>query len=195
MVAVFMLALAVSMDGFGVAVTYGLRHIRVPVICIFIVSLCSGMITLLAMSVAQQFADWMSADQARQLGAWVLIILGMYVIAQKFIHIQWYQYAIVIQILHTPLAADRDDSGNISPIEAVWLGIALSLDASGAGVGAAWTGLSPIITSSVIAISGGLFIALGLRVGYQASDRPWMYKYTWFPGSLLILLGMIKLLL
>ena len=47
---------------------------------------------------------------------------------------------VVIQILRSPSKADMDNSGSISTQEAMWLGIALSLDAFGAGLGAALLG-------------------------------------------------------
>ena len=44
---------------------------------------------------------------------------------------------VVIHILKKPTRADFDRSGIITGLEALFLGVALSLDAFGAGIGAA----------------------------------------------------------
>ena len=51
---------------------------------------------------------------------------------------------VVISILQKPTDVDFDKSGTINGVEALVLGIALSLDAFGAGIGAAMIGISPL---------------------------------------------------
>ena len=52
------------------------------------------------------------------------------------------RFGIIIQILKEPRRADLDRSGMISSKEALWLGLALSLDSCGAGIGMALMGYS-----------------------------------------------------
>lgn len=87
-----------------------------------------------------------------------------------------------------------DKSGNISASEATLLGLALSLDAFGAGIGAALIGFVPLLTASVISISSGSFIALGLRIGFRYAEMTWMKKLSILPGCVLILMGLLKML-
>ncbi|WP_372636321.1 manganese efflux pump, partial [Cohnella sp.] len=47
-VSLLLLALAVSLDGFGVGVTYGLRGIRVPWVSIAIIAACSGLMLFIS---------------------------------------------------------------------------------------------------------------------------------------------------
>jgi putative sporulation protein YtaF len=108
--------------------------------------------------------------------------------------IEWKRIGLVIQILRKPSLADMDRSGIISASEAVLLGIALSLDAFGAGIGAAFIGFSSLLTAVIIAISSGFFIASGLRVGIIYADRSWVKKLSFLPGFLLIVMGLMKLL-
>ena len=51
---------------------------------------------------------------------------------------------LVIQILRKPTVADFDKSGTISAGEALLLGIALSVDSFGAGIGASLLGMHPL---------------------------------------------------
>lgn len=98
----------------------------------------------------------------------------------------------VIQILRTPSAADMDRSGNISAAEAALLGIALSLDAIGAGFGAALVGYGALTTALCIAAASGAFVWLGTVLGRRVAGRIGR-KLAVLPGFLLICVGILKL--
>lgn len=98
----------------------------------------------------------------------------------------------VIQILRTPSAADMDRSGNISATEAALLGIALSLDAIGAGFGAALVGYGALVTALCITTASGLFVWLGTMLGRRVAGRLGR-KLAVLPGFMLIGVGILKL--
>jgi putative sporulation protein YtaF len=101
---------------------------------------------------------------------------------------------IVIHILKKPVIADMDKSGSITGWEAVLLGIALSLDAFGAGIGAALIDLSPLFTTLSIAIMSALFLWGGMASGlYFFSKTNWMKRLSILPGVLLIIMGLLKM--
>lgn len=222
-VSLCIVALAVSLDGFGVGVMYGLRRISIPFVSIVIISCCSGLIIYGSMIMGEYLSRFLSPSAASIIGAVILILIGVCAVFQvvmfknensdspgnsmddffkvspedsseDLIKGHHQDLPIILQILRTPPEADRDRSGNISPSEATVLGIALSLDAFGAGVGAAFIGLTPLLTSTVTAGASGAFIALGLRTGYMFSETPWFRKLTILPGCILVLLGIIKLM-
>ncbi len=83
---------------------------------------------------------------------------------------------IVIHILRKPMSADIDKSGVINGIEAVLLGFALSIDAFGAGIGAAILGFSPIVMSIAVAIMSSLFVSIGINAGHFLSKWKWIDK-------------------
>ena len=91
------------------------------------------------------------------------------------------------------MEADFDRSGHISSTEALFLGLALSLDSFGAGVGAALIDLPPILFSIIITISCTIFILAGIRIGNLLSNVSWMKKLTVLPGIALVLIGIFKL--
>jgi putative sporulation protein YtaF len=229
------LAFAVSLDGFGVGVMYGLRKIRIPILSIGIISLWSGIIIYSSMQIGVLMSSFMSPVAAKRIGALILIGIGIWALAQlrqqqksqdpgdtaksedqailssvdpntepvtmdtlqrtkEILNIELKRFGLVIQILRTPSIADVDKSGNISASEATLLGLALSLDAFGAGIGAALIGFVPLLTASVISISSGSFIALGLRVGFRYAEMNWMKKLSILPGCVLIFMGLLKLL-
>jgi putative Mn2+ efflux pump MntP len=241
-----LLAFALSLDGFGVGITYGLRKMKIPLLSIMIISLCSGIVICVSMQVGVLLARVVSPDAASVIGAVILVLMGCWSLIQMLMQkekeqepentqgdeqaaagkipyakvnalnggsaadsdhgdtaaaaksevfsLELRHFGVVIQILRTPSSADMDASGSISPMEAMLLGIALSLDAFGAGLGAALLGFSPIPTSLMIALFSGSFLLLGMRTGLKLSGKYWMKHAGLLPALLLITMGIMKLL-
>lgn len=238
------IAFAVSLDGFGVGVTYGMRRIKIPFLSVFIIACCSGLIIWLSMQAGTWLSGYLSDFAAHLIGALVLIAIGGYALFQLrrsrreqggdgdfseskpasfagsadegdglvstksfrratersaagaalVLIVELKRLGLVIQILRTPQAADVDNSGIISASEAVMLGVALSLDAFGAGLGAAMIGLPALLTAIVIAAFSAIFLLGGIRFGFQCSNWKGMQALSFLPGILLIIMGIMKLL-
>ncbi|OMD48395.1 sporulation membrane protein YtaF [Paenibacillus borealis] len=242
-----LLAFALSLDGFGVGITYGLRKMKIPLLSIMIISLCSGIVICVSMQVGVLLAKVISPQAASSIGAIILVLMGCWSLVQMLIQkekehspggqetgtvllsgvaskgeaatadladttadsvseiekdaqkaavfsLELRHLGVVIQILRTPSSADMDASGSISSMEAMLLGIALSLDAFGAGLGAALLGFSPVSTSLMIALFSGTFLLLGMRTGLKLSGRYWMKHAAVLPALMLIAMGIMKLL-
>lgn len=223
LVSLVILALAVSLDGFGVGIMYGLRKIRIPPVSIAIISGCSGLVIYASMKAGAYAAQFVSPVLAKWIGAVILIGIGLWAIVQMrkqrhepahdathspepeqikqepanlrtVLRIELKRLGLVIEILRSPSLADMDRSGIISSSEAVLLGTALSLDAFGAGIGAAFMGFPPLMTALMIALSSGLFISTGLRVGLAYADTRWLHKISMLPGFILIAIGIMRLM-
>ncbi|SFE49517.1 putative sporulation protein YtaF [Paenibacillus catalpae] len=222
------LAFAVSVDGFGVGVTYGLRRIRIPLLSVVIIACCSGLVIFLSMLVGSWITGYLSPFVAKLFGAVVLVGIGTWALLQLrrsgreaaegqaegdaehaaeadsdpsdrshpvlVVIVELKRLGLVIQILRTPQAADVDKSGTISAAEAVMLGVALSFDALGAGIGAAMIGLSPLLTPIMIAAASAIFLLGGMRFGFRFSNWKGMQAVSVLPGILLIVIGICKLL-
>ncbi|WP_273851018.1 sporulation membrane protein YtaF [Guptibacillus spartinae] len=207
-VSLFFLAFAVSVDGFGVGLTYGLRKMKIPFKSILIISICSAISMLIAMGFGSLLQLWISDIVAQRIGGGILIVLGVWVLYQMIrnnkdvektvserilLHYEIRSLGVVISILRKPTTADFDDSGTITGIEAIMLGAALSLDAFGAGIGASMVGFPPIETSLLIACMSSLFLLSGLKFGNLTSNIKWMDKLSFLPGCLLIILGFMRM--
>lgn len=230
-----LLAFALSLDGFGVGITYGLRKMKIPLLSVMIISLCSGVVIYVSMQVGVLLAKVISPHAASSIGAVILVLMGCWSLFQMLTQkekdavapsqgsgatdqetlletaasaagaeaeppkpavfsLELRHLGVVIQILRTPSSADIDASGSISPMEAMILGIALSLDAFGAGLGAALLGFSPWSTALMIALFSGTFLRLGMRTGLRLSGSYWMKHAAVLPALLLIAMGIMKLL-
>ncbi|WP_217596311.1 sporulation membrane protein YtaF [Cohnella sp. GbtcB17] len=227
------LAFAVSLDGFGVGITYGLRKIRIPLPSIAIIAACSGAVILISMIVGSLIAGWLSPYGSKAVGAVILIGIGTWALIQfarnrkadvdgnrssdsgtadgdekkadatsakdvdgavPMLTLELRVFGLIIQILRTPSVADVDRSGIITSGEALLLGIALSLDAFGAGIGAALVGFPAMPTALLIAAASGMFLWAGMRVGFLAAGLRWVQRLTVLPGIILIVMGIFKLM-
>ncbi|WNS46356.1 manganese efflux pump [Paenibacillus sp. MMS20-IR301] len=239
LLSLLLLAFALSLDGFGVGVTYGLRKMKIPLLSIMIISLCSGVVIYVSMQVGVLLAKVVSPHAASSIGAVILVLMGCWSLFQMLTQkekekeqegavngdelpedqarletaaaaadgadaadlqkpavfsLELRHLGVVIQILRTPSSADMDASGSISSMEAMILGIALSLDAFGAGLGAALLGFSPVSTALMIALFSGTFLLLGMKTGLRLSGSYWMKHAALLPALLLIAMGIMKLL-
>ncbi|MGP7816725.1 sporulation membrane protein YtaF [Niallia sp. 01092] len=207
-ISLILLALAVSIDNFSVGFTYGLRKMKIPFKSIFIIACCSGFTLLVGMFFGHVISRIFSPNFAESIGGFILILLGIWILFQFFrpskekevlthekniINFEIKSLGIVINILKKPMSADFDNSGTITGMEAVVLGLALSLDAFGAGIGASMLGFSPVyLTIAVIGMSTS-FVSLGIIGGSFFSKKSFMEKFSFIPGVILIIIGIFKL--
>ncbi|WP_017726620.1 sporulation membrane protein YtaF [Halalkalibacterium ligniniphilum] len=204
----FALALAVSLDSFGVGLTYGLRKMKLPFKSLCFIAGCSAASILLAMIFGLTIQQYVSPTVAESLGGGILVLIGAWALYQVFrparnsaktkedqiiLNFEIKVLGVVIRVLRKPMVADMDDSGTITGREALLLGIALSLDAFGAGIGAAFIGFSPLWLALCVAFMSASFVTLGMKSGYRFAESLWMKKFSFIPGLLLILLGISNL--
>jgi putative sporulation protein YtaF len=205
---IILLALAVSLDSFSVGFTYGLRKMRIPFKSIVIIACCSAMTLTIAMSIGHLLQRFLSPVFAEKMGGIILIILGVWVIYQFFrsekekdilphekviINLEIKSLGLVIHILKKPMSADFDKSGTITGVEAIMLGLALSLDAFGAGIGAVMLGFSPGYLALAVALLSSLLVFFGIKLGSYLSQITWLQKFSFLPGVLLIIIGVWKI--
>lgn len=74
----FLLVIAVSIDGLGVGITYGMQKIKVPIWAILIIMLCSGTVLLASMTIGNFLEKFISVDIAQSIGGVILISLGLF---------------------------------------------------------------------------------------------------------------------
>ncbi len=211
--ALLLLAFAVSLDSFSVGFTYGIRKMKIPLFSIFIVACMSAITLLVSMLIGELIGNVLSPVLAGRIGGIIIVSLGIWIVWQtlkspgelredhhtapaseeKLIAtIEMKYFGIAINILKKPLEADIDRSGTINGLEAILLGLALSLDAFGAGIGAAMLGFSPLALSVSIGIMSSLFLLAGMTFGNKLSYNQAISKLTFLPGVLLIVIGILK---
>ncbi|QRG68048.1 sporulation membrane protein YtaF [Brevibacillus choshinensis] len=215
-----LVSLAISMDSVSVGLTYGLRNMRMPFLSLAVVSGCSFIVVYGVMMIGSSLTYWLTPEIGKQIGAAVLIAMGLFTLwrlvsprsaaeeeqSQKeqvsvalrqgeqepTVLSQFRMFGLMIQILRDPSRADTDRSGHIMGSEAVMLGLALSLDAFGAGISLTFLGYSPLIVALCIALMSALLLQIGMTLGRRAGQSKWIAKLTWLPPILLICIGLAK---
>ncbi len=205
-------ALALNLDSFGAGMAYGARQIKVPVISLIIISLISVAAICISMLGGRCLLSFIPVSLAHRFGGVLLLLVGLWVLFQarqgrarteetparrtpdgKVFEIYIRPLGLVIRVLKEPTLADLDQSGVISPAEALILGTALAMDAFGAGFAVSILGFSLFTTALVVGIGHFSLAYLGLLAGRTISASNIGRRLTFLPGCILIFLGLFKI--
>lgn len=183
---------AVSLDGFTVGMTYGLRKITITFSTLLIIITCSGLVVLCSMTVGYIVIKYIPNKYTAYSGGVILICLGVFLLIsliREKLQQKKQANSPYTSFIKDPTIVDADNSGTLSVSEAFVLGIALALDAFGAGFAAAMLGFSIIMTTTCIAVASGLFVFSGFRLGHLLANISWIKRLIYVPPLLLILIG------
>lgn len=198
------LVFALSIDGLLVGVAYSLRQIKLPFAAYCVVGLTTSALMGLAVSAGSYLGSQITSRQGNLLGGYLLLGVGLWQLAQSWqqqlasaptdqvasFHLK--PLGLVIQILRDPQVADINCSGSIDFREALLLGLALGLDALGAGFAAALTHLS-LWAIPATGISAMVMLAVGCFLG-SLLEGIRVTRWGWAaPGLVLIVLGLLQL--
>ncbi|MGQ9778318.1 MAG: sporulation membrane protein YtaF [Bacillota bacterium] len=202
-IGIFLLLLATSLDGLSAGLAYGLRGISFPWRSRLIVVGISVLALYFAVWGARSVGGLIRPAPARILGGMLLFALGLWTAGKNLLprrlfpagHIWTWRIrplGLVIQIVREPLAADLDASGAIDGREALWLGLALSLDTLGTSFLVALGGKVPFFLPFLLGFANWLFLSAGLAGGRLFAHEEWPLLRV-LPGLILMLLGLLRI--
>jgi putative sporulation protein YtaF len=209
---VLFLCAAVSLDALAAGAAYGTRGIHMPIASIGMIGVATVVCTTIAMSATHLLsASLIDARVATAIGALLLILLGVYRFLLDYLTshsevppqesnqhaaasgLRFSVGGLVIEIMAKPEAADIDRSMHISPIEAIFLGLALVIDnmvaASAANLGHAL----PVYTPFAMAAVQMAFVSIGFHGSEQLVSHHVHFRLRFVSGSVLVLLGVVRL--
>ena len=201
------LVIALSIDAFVASFAYGTNKIRIPFLSTIIISaICSGILAL-SLIIGSVLSDFINANITIAIGFVIMFLLGIIKLFDSSIKTlirknknfkKEYKFTLfslnfILNVYADPEKADMDRSRLLSPVEAVSLAIALSLDGAIAGFGAGLLSGSIIQTVLFSFVIGACFIIAGYRLGNHISKKL-SFDMSWISGILLILLAFLKLL-
>lgn len=168
-------ALSSSIDNFGVGVSYGITKIKIGPGANSTIAVIAFVFSLVGIYFGHYIAKVMPGTLSTVVAALFVFIIGIRIILITFQAkrkpkkpLSQGKSRSINQYLDYPEEADKDKSGEISLVESLVLGVAVSMNALTNGLGAGLMGLSPFAVSvltavfSFIAIWGG--VSLGERV-------------------------------
>jgi len=204
LLAIVLFALAVSSDGFVVGMSYGIRKIKMPLISLLVICVASASSVTIAMLFGKGLTCFLSPLAAAQLGAITIILIGGFFLMQSLrqklcgleveeedplLSLKVKPLGIIIQILKEPSSADFDRSGEIGLQEAFFLGLALAMDAFGAGIGIAMAGYNILFTAISVGMLKFILVSSGLKLGTIIRNERWQYIPSVLTGLILLVLG------
>lgn len=175
-----LLALSVSIDSLGMGITYGLKKTKITIISNIILFAISFCITCGSIFLGHYISTLFSPTISTILGSSFLIILGVY---------------NIYKTINKPLIDyDIDHSNNIDAKEAIFLGLALSIDSACIGIGSGIIGINNIVLPFFVASFQLVFLNCGNLVANSIAKYVNVSEYALsiFSSFILILVGIFR---
>ena len=187
-------AVSASLDALIVGITYGIKKVHIGFLTNLLVSLVTLAGTVVSIGLGLKLAPLFPPRAASLAGSAILILLGGYYILKFLIQaLKKYlekRQLTAAEMQHTSSAAPRDV---LSLRETILLGIALSVNNMGIGIGASIAGLELLPAASATFIFSICFLYLGNRLGKMRFLRIADRFADPLSGLLLIGLGIFEL--
>ena len=176
-----LLALSVSIDSLGIGITYGIKHTKIRSISNIILFAISFCMTSGSIFIGHYISVLLSPTFSTILGSSFLIILGVYNI-----------YKV---LNNPPVDYDIDHSNNIDRKEAIFLGLALSIDYACVGIGSGIIGLNDIILPILVSSFQLVFLNCGNLVAKYIIQRIEIQENVLaiLSGAVLILVALLRI--
>ena len=175
-----LLALSVSIDSLGIGISYGIKHTKISKISNFTLFSISFLMTSFSIFIGNSISSLLSEKFSILIGSLLLIFLGI--------------YGIYKNISQQTTNYDFNHSNEIDSKEAIFLGLALSIDSFCVGLGI--IGLNDILLPFLVSIFQLFFINCSANIAnlllskFNISDNILSY----ISSFSLILLGILKIL-
>lgn len=202
-----LLVLSLCIDACVASFAYGTNKIKIPFLSGSIITGISTLFLVISIALGTLIKSFLPPSITTIACFSVLLLLGISrlfegvlknflnkkAISPDHIEVTIFDFKLILNVYADSTLADLDHSKVLSTKEALYLGIALSLDSLVVGFGAALTTihLSQIIAASIILNS--LALLLGSFSGRKFADKLNM-DLSWISGAILILLALLKLI-
>ncbi|UOF92468.1 sporulation membrane protein YtaF [Fodinisporobacter ferrooxydans] len=176
------LALSSSIDNFGVGISYGVSKIRIGFLPNMIISVIAFLFSVIGILFGKYVAKMIPGMFSNIVAAVFLFIVSVRIImitlsakkrdsaVPKQPRKKKSKLSFASDYLKEPEKADFDHSGEISIMESIVLGVAVSMNALTNGLGAGMLGLPPLAISIVSAIFSFLAIWWGVAAGNKVAN-------------------------
>ena len=205
-----LLAVSLSMDALGIGISYGLRRVRVATLPKVIISLISLLFTALAIGIGNVIALILPEQLAKLIGSAMLVILGVVIIVQALSERissenkkkptpktwSWTikSLGVSIKVTRTPAENPINNSTSLNIKEALYLGVALSIDSFGAGISSAVAGVNSFLVPVLVGICQFVFLSFGLYCGSKLTAIRKLNSnfFMLLSGTILVVLACVR---
>ena len=200
------LVTAVSMDAFVAAFTYGTEKVKIPFWSVSILALLSAGILMVSLLAGTGLGNLLPEQITGQICFLLLFLLGLLKLfdssfkaflrklkpSGKRLSFSLAGARIILDIYADPEKANGEDKGVLSPKEALFLGLALSLDSTAAGLGAGVGEASVLGLFLLSFLFGMLAVPAGNLLGRRLALKR-EFNLSFLSGILFMLLAVKRL--
>ena len=206
-----LLALSVSIDSFGIGITYGLRNTKISILPKILLFIISVFFTTFSIFLGNLLTDILPKNYVKLIGSILLFFISFIIIYQaikkdnkntilstnkepKIYSFIIKFLGITIKIIRDPKSSDLDNSKTIDWKEAIFLGIALSIDSIGVGIGGSIIGVNSFLFPILVASFQLIFLSLGKNISVKIFKLYKLPENIWsiISGILLIIIAIFK---
>ena len=211
-----LLAISLSMDAFSAGLVYGLRQIKIPLPSKLMIAMFSVIYTGAALFAGKGLSKVVPFSVSKKIGVSILIMMGIWIIIQALLKnsqdhsvhtetettspktllkIGFKSLGITIHIFKNPVEFDLDSSGTIDIAESLLLGLGLSLDAIGVGIGSALLGFHSFFIPFTVGLFQWLSLSFGAYLGkkFALNFTPNQKWFGLISGILLLFLALLRI--
>lgn len=202
-----LLVLSLCVDALIASFAYGTTKIKIPVVSSIILTAISTLFLMISIALGSLIQGLIRDDLAHIICFIILFLLGFLrlfegllknylnkkALSPHNIEVTLFNFKLVLNVYADVTLADLDHSKSLSTKEALYLGIALSLDSLIVGFGAALAPISFFDVTLFSIIFNFLAIALGSFIGSKCAEKIDI-DLSWVSGLILIVLSLLKLL-
>ncbi|MBB6713778.1 sporulation membrane protein YtaF [Clostridium gasigenes] len=207
MFASLLLVLSISLDSFVASIAYGTNKIKIPLKSALIIDIVSALVLGFSLAIGSIIKDFIPGNIAVIFSFTILLWLGIYRLfecifkgyilkrsnSHKPLTFKLFDFKFVMEVYADEIKADFDNSKTLSPKEAFYLSLALSLDSLAVGFGSSLITINLIQVIFFCLITGIISILLGVFIGRKFVEKV-NFNLSWFSGVLLIVLAFMRIL-
>ena len=191
-------AISANIDSFIVGMSYGIKKSNIDLLKSTVISLVTLTGTVIAILMGTQISQFLPASSTQAIGCALLIGLGLYYIIKSF-----FSY-IREKIKKAEVKSNECGSGTQNNVpakaslltmkEGLFLGLALSINNFGMGIGASITGLKLLPTAVMSLVVSVIFLYAGNLIGKTKVPHISDQSADFISGLILAALGIYELL-
>ena len=188
------------MTHFGIGITYGIKNTKISNLGKIVIFIISFFTTLISVYLGNIMEFILPNFITKYLGNFIFILIGIFVcfqalkkdktnnkinnkknlkcnnVTKKKTYSFFIRFlGITIKIIKDPVNSDLDKSNKIDSKEALFLGLALSIDSICIGIGSSIIGINNLIFPFMISFFQILFLSLGSLLGKKINKILLMY--------------------
>jgi putative sporulation protein YtaF len=201
---ILLIGVASNIDNLGISVSYGLKTTRIPVASNLLIAVISMVCAYLSITAGEVISNFISLKTANLIGGFLIIFLGGKCIVESICQSTSSETETEAErvladsnfsrVISNPQLADLNEDKVITWKESILLGLALAMNCIALGLGAGFTGISPILTTISIGVFSYISISLGAMIGSKISKNNIAKFSNILAGLLLVLIGVYEII-